>query len=135
MKELKLDRIFISRLGASGHGRDLDLVRATIELGHALGLRIIAEGIEDASTLTTLADLGCDRGQGYLIGIPKPASHLALIPGMPESAGAIGECAGFGRMRRRRSVDLPVMCFADEAVDRRRRGGAGEDRSPARVGS
>ena len=84
VKELKLDRTFITRLSASRHGRDLDLVRATIDLGHALGLRIIAEGIEDGSTLTALADLGCDRGQGYAIGIPKPASHLDLIPGMPE---------------------------------------------------
>ncbi len=109
VKELKLDRTFVSAIAASGHGRDLDLVRATVELGHALGLRIVAEGIEDQTTLTLLTDLGCDRAQGYLIGIPKPASHLALIPGMPESsvsdrAGLLPVGEGTGR-----SLNLPVM--------------------------
>ena len=55
VQELKLDRSFISRV-ADGHlHRDLDVVRSTIELGHALGLRIVAEGIEDVETLN-LAD-------------------------------------------------------------------------------
>jgi diguanylate cyclase (GGDEF)-like protein len=85
VKELKLDRTFISGLSAASGGRELDLVRATIDLGHALGLRIVAEGIEDEATLELLAGLGCDLGQGYLISIPKPASHLVLMPGMPTS--------------------------------------------------
>ena len=51
VKELKLDRIFISRLTDEDGERDLNLVRATIELGHAMGLRIVAEGIEDLATL------------------------------------------------------------------------------------
>jgi EAL domain-containing protein (putative c-di-GMP-specific phosphodiesterase class I) len=80
VKELKLDRTFIAGLARGESARDLDLVRATIELGHALGLRIVAEGIEDDATLTLLSDLGCDLGQGYLICIPKPANHLAWTP-------------------------------------------------------
>ena len=56
----------------------MELVRATIELGHALGLRVVAEGVEDATTLELLSDLGCDLAQGYFIGKPKPASQLAL---------------------------------------------------------
>jgi diguanylate cyclase len=80
VKELKLDRTFISGLGTGKGGRDLDLVRATIDLGHALGLRIVAEGIEDVATLELLTRLGCDLGQGYLISIPKPASHVVLLP-------------------------------------------------------
>ena len=63
---------------SSGVERDLDLVRATIDLGHALGLRIVAEGIEDQATLDLLAGLGCDIGQGYHIGMPKPASKTAF---------------------------------------------------------
>jgi EAL domain-containing protein (putative c-di-GMP-specific phosphodiesterase class I) len=78
VKELKLDRIFISGLSAQDGGRDLDLVRATIDLGHALGLRIVAEGIEDYATLELLSDLGCDLGQGNFIGKPRPASRLAF---------------------------------------------------------
>jgi diguanylate cyclase (GGDEF)-like protein len=80
VKELKLDRVFISRLTDSGGARDLNLVRATIELGHAMGLRIVAEGIEDLATLELLSELGCDLGQGYFIGKPKPADLLAFRP-------------------------------------------------------
>jgi diguanylate cyclase (GGDEF)-like protein len=79
VKELKLDRSFIAKLAAADGGRDLALVRATIDLGHALGLRIVAEGIEDKATLELLSDFGCDLGQGYLINIPKPAEHLTFV--------------------------------------------------------
>lgn len=82
VKELKLDRVFITGLTAPDSSRNRDLVHATIELGHALGLRIVAEGIEDNATLQLLTDLGCDLGQGYLISTPKPASRLALVPAM-----------------------------------------------------
>jgi diguanylate cyclase (GGDEF)-like protein len=80
VKELKLDRVFIAALSGDDRGRALDLVRATIELGHALGLRIVAEGIEDSATLELLSSLGCDLGQGYYISMPKPADALALKP-------------------------------------------------------
>jgi diguanylate cyclase (GGDEF)-like protein len=88
VKELKLDRTFIAGLNGQESGRGLDLVRATIELGHALGLRIVAEGIEDNVTLDQLTDLGCDLGQGYLISIPKPAAHLAFVAPMAGSQHA-----------------------------------------------
>ena len=78
--ELKLDRTFISGLTGSGQGRDLDLVRSTINLGHTMGLRIVAEGIEDNETLALLVDLGCDIAQGYCISRPKPAGELAIRP-------------------------------------------------------
>ena len=54
--ELKLDRSFIQGLVGGESYRDLDLVRSTIELGHAMGLRIVAEGIEDNATLELLTD-------------------------------------------------------------------------------
>ena len=78
VRELKLDRTFIAGLAANDSDRDLDLVRSTIELGHAMGLRIVAEGIEDSETLALLTDLGCDFAQGYCISKPKPASELAI---------------------------------------------------------
>jgi diguanylate cyclase len=80
VKELKLDRIFIAALTGDDSGRALDLVRATINLGHALGLRIVAEGIEDRATLELLSDLGCDLGQGNFISRPMPAHRLTFIP-------------------------------------------------------
>ncbi|HEX2823175.1 MAG TPA: EAL domain-containing protein [Streptosporangiaceae bacterium] len=80
VRELKLDRVFIAALTGDDRGRALDLIRATIELGHALGLRIVAEGIEDSATLELLSGLGCDLGQGYYISTPKPASMLTLAP-------------------------------------------------------
>ena len=74
--ELKLDRTFTKHVAH----RDKQLVRSTIELGHALGLRVVAEGVEDAATLDLLTQLGCDVGQGYFIGVPEPPSELAPEP-------------------------------------------------------
>ena len=79
--ELKLDRTFITGLAATGKQRDLELVRATIHLGHAMGLRVVAEGIEDDTTLSLLSELGCDLAQGYFIGRPLPATDLAFRTG------------------------------------------------------
>jgi diguanylate cyclase len=77
--ELKLDRTFINGLIADGGEQDVKLVRATIDLGHALGLTVVAEGIETLATLELLALLGCDRAQGYFTGRPVPASALDLL--------------------------------------------------------
>ncbi len=78
--ELKLDRAFITALSGEGNGREMELVRATINLGHDMGLRVVAEGIEDVETLDLLGDLGCDLAQGYFISRPTPASRLSLQP-------------------------------------------------------
>lgn len=93
--ELKLDRTFITGLGIDGdRDRDLQLVRATIELGHAMGLRVVAEGIEDAATLELLSELGCDLAQGYYICTPKPADEITFRPydegPVPLAAGTSG---------------------------------------------
>ncbi len=88
--ELKLDRSFIMGLAAADSERDLELVRSTIDLGHAMGLRIVAEGIEDEATLELLAGLGCDVVQGYCISRPKPAGELAFRADL----GAASEPAG-----------------------------------------
>jgi EAL domain-containing protein (putative c-di-GMP-specific phosphodiesterase class I) len=76
--ELKLDRAFITSLHAKGSGREMELVRATINLGHGMGLRVVAEGIEDVETLDLLGDLGCDLAQGYFISRPSPANKLTF---------------------------------------------------------
>jgi diguanylate cyclase (GGDEF)-like protein len=74
--EVKLDRSFLTTLDRQPNSRAL--VQATIELAHALGLHVVAEGVEEASTLTTLTDLGCDLAQGYYIGKPVAATELRL---------------------------------------------------------
>jgi len=78
--ELKLDRRFIIPLAGGARSRDSELVRATIELGHALGLDVVAEGVEDNGSLDLLRELGCDVAQGYGIGRPVPAADLVFDP-------------------------------------------------------
>jgi diguanylate cyclase (GGDEF)-like protein len=78
--ELKLDRSFIT--GIRNSQRDRDLVRSTISLGHALGLRVVAEGIEDWGTLDLLRALGCDVAQGFVISEPVPACDV-VFDGLP----------------------------------------------------
>jgi EAL domain-containing protein (putative c-di-GMP-specific phosphodiesterase class I) len=74
--EVKLDRSFLTTLNRQPNSRAL--VRATIELAHALGLHVVAEGVEEADTLNTLTNLGCDLAQGYYIGKPVAAAELTL---------------------------------------------------------
>ncbi len=81
--ELKLDRTFIGSLSAHGREQDVKLVRATIELGHALGLLVVAEGIETLATLELLALLGCDRAQGYFTGRPVAAGEFQASTAAP----------------------------------------------------
>jgi diguanylate cyclase (GGDEF)-like protein len=81
--ELKLDRTFIGGLSVTGREQDMKLVRATVELGHALGLLVVAEGIETLATLELLSLLGCDRAQGYFTGRPVPAQDFELTSTLP----------------------------------------------------
>jgi len=73
--ELKIDQTFVMGLGIPG--RDEAIVAATIEMAHALGLQVAAEGVEDARQLTALTRLGCDRAQGFHIARPAPVEVLA----------------------------------------------------------
>ena len=69
--ELKIDRSFVSPMLSDES--DLIIVRSTINLGHDLGLKVVAEGVEDEATLHRLAGLGCDLAQGYHFSKPLPA--------------------------------------------------------------
>jgi EAL domain-containing protein (putative c-di-GMP-specific phosphodiesterase class I) len=71
VSELKLDRAFLADLRQP---RNAAIVRSTIELAHALDLRLVAEGIEDADTLALLDGYGCDTAQGYHLGRPGDAA-------------------------------------------------------------
>jgi diguanylate cyclase (GGDEF)-like protein/PAS domain S-box-containing protein len=74
LNTLKIDKSFVQ--GLTTDENDAAIVRATIELGHNLGLKIVAEGVEDQATWDALAALGCDIVQGYLLSRPIPASAL-----------------------------------------------------------
>ncbi len=71
---LKIDRAFISRLG--GVDDSSTITRSIIALGHALDLKIVAEGIETRDQLSSLLSMGCSLGQGYLFAKPSPASEM-----------------------------------------------------------
>jgi EAL domain-containing protein (putative c-di-GMP-specific phosphodiesterase class I) len=71
---LKVDRSFVSDM--LGDESDRIIVRSTIDLAHNLGLRVVAEGVEDEATADLLAQLGCDQAQGYHFSRPMPAAQL-----------------------------------------------------------
>jgi len=72
--ELKIDKSFI--MGMSHNSNDAVIVRSTIELGHNLGLRMVAEGVEDAETWRLLRALGCDVVQGFHLSRPLPPAEI-----------------------------------------------------------
>ena len=74
VNELKIDRAFVSNM--SEDADMMTIVRSTIELGHNLGLKVVAEGIEDSKGYALLRGLGCDVAQGYYISPPMPAEAL-----------------------------------------------------------
>jgi EAL domain-containing protein (putative c-di-GMP-specific phosphodiesterase class I) len=74
--EVKIDRSFVREM----HTSQRPIVATTIELAHALGLRVVAEGIEDEGTLLALRELGCDLAQGYHLSRPlSPADFRAWL--------------------------------------------------------
>ena len=71
VEAIKVDRTFVNGLGIDQE--DSTIVEAVVNLGHSLGLSVVAEGVETPLQLTRLREIGCDRGQGYLFGRPRPA--------------------------------------------------------------
>jgi diguanylate cyclase (GGDEF)-like protein len=74
LSELKIDRRFIAALDSSRSNEAI--VRAIIQMAHALDLEVVAEGVEDAATLAALGTMGCDIAQGYYLCRPVPAAEL-----------------------------------------------------------
>jgi diguanylate cyclase (GGDEF)-like protein len=73
--ELKLDRSFAARV--TKEPRSAAIVRSTVELAHTLGLKVVAEGVEDRETLDAVESFGCDYAQGYYFSRPVPAAAFA----------------------------------------------------------
>lgn len=77
LSELKIDRMFVAQ--SHTDKGDAMLVRSTVQLAHELGLKVVAEGIEEGACLAFLAQIGCDHAQGYFVGRPLPAADLAAL--------------------------------------------------------
>ncbi len=74
--ELKIDRALVRRL-RSGSAEPDPIVRSSVEVGHSLGLNVIAEGVETLDQYETIRSLGCDVAQGFLIARPVPPEAFA----------------------------------------------------------
>ncbi len=93
--ELKLDRSFVLPMG--GDQRAAALVASVVDLAHSLGLRIVAEGVEDAGALDALTGYGCDEAQGFHLSRPLPGDELEAWLGrraLPGEPGALTGGAG-----------------------------------------
>ncbi len=88
--KIKIDKSFVKDM-ASNHS-DAVIVRSTVELGHNLGLKVVAEGVEDQAAWDSLKDLGCDSAQGYYMSRPLPSADFLVWMekspwGLPKKSG------------------------------------------------
>jgi diguanylate cyclase (GGDEF)-like protein/PAS domain S-box-containing protein len=74
--QLKVDRSFVRDM--TREQRDRAIVESTVALAHNLGLRVVAEGVEDQETMDLLRSLGCDTAQGFHLGRPQPADTAGV---------------------------------------------------------
>ncbi|WP_282946454.1 putative bifunctional diguanylate cyclase/phosphodiesterase [Cellulomonas endometrii] len=85
---LKVDRAFVAP--ALDDRVCAEILRSTVDLGHALGMQVVAEGVEDPRTLALLRDLGCDAAQGWALGRPEPAAAMdALLAAAGRQRGVV----------------------------------------------
>lgn len=86
MTQIKLDRSFVAPL--DDPGRDPGIVRAVVEIGRALGMPTVAEGIETVRQLEQLRALGCAYGQGFLLGRPADRDTISRFMVRPPTVWA-----------------------------------------------
>nr|MBA2381445.1 bifunctional diguanylate cyclase/phosphodiesterase [Chloroflexota bacterium] len=94
---IKIDRSFVD--GIDGDNSNLPIVEAVIALAHALGIEVVAEGIETVGQLDRLRELVCDRGQGYYYARPQPPEALRKL-----LAGGIAPRAQGPKRRPHRAI-------------------------------
>jgi EAL domain-containing protein (putative c-di-GMP-specific phosphodiesterase class I) len=82
---IKIDKSFV--MSMQSDAGNATIVQSTVDLGHNLGLEVVAEGVEDVDVYNTLADLGCDYAQGYFLSKPlapdKMTIWLEIFGGLP----------------------------------------------------
>ncbi len=72
LRMLKIDKAFVQELDKTGNTNSTTVVAAILALAHALNIQVIAEGIETRAQRDALMAMGCEMGQGYLLGYPAP---------------------------------------------------------------
>jgi len=77
LDDVKIDQAFVRDIASDD--KDTAIVRAIIELAHTLNLTVTAEGVESADQLRSLREMGCDKAQGYWLGVPIPAAQAAAL--------------------------------------------------------
>ena len=97
LSEVKIDRSFVQRMADDPDNEAI--VRSTIDLSHALGLRVVAEGVEDDAVARLLADAGCDIAQGWRYGRPMPADGLTYWLARRHTADPISDNTAVLRQR------------------------------------
>ena len=75
LRMLKIDRSFVAGLGQPSRHDSATVVASVLALARALGMQVVAVGIETEDQRRTLLDMGCELGQGYLLGRPAPLGH------------------------------------------------------------
>src|SRR5204862_1720655 len=74
---LKIDRSFVVRMRDAGYPRNI--VAMIVSLAHTLGLKVVAEGVEEEEQVRLLRELGCDQIQGFFVSVPVPAPQVAQL--------------------------------------------------------
>ena len=74
--ELKIDKSFVMNMAHDK--KNVSIVKAAVELAHTLGLKTVAEGVENEETFNILAEMGCDYAQGYQMAKPMPCDDLIV---------------------------------------------------------
>jgi len=77
LDDVKIDQAFVRDIASDD--KDGAIVRAIIELAHTLHLSVTAEGVESADQLRSLREMGCDKAQGYWLGVPIPAAQASAL--------------------------------------------------------
>jgi EAL domain-containing protein (putative c-di-GMP-specific phosphodiesterase class I) len=74
--QIKIDRSFVQEM--AGNTEDVHIVQSVVELGHSLGMHVVAEGVEDQQAMQLLAGMGCDLVQGYHVSRPLPPDDFLV---------------------------------------------------------
>jgi diguanylate cyclase (GGDEF)-like protein len=97
VQEVKVDKSFV--MGMGSEESDATIVRSIIDLGANLGLRVVAEGVEDEPTWFRLCELGCNVAQGYFLSAPVPAAQLTRWLRKREPSRFLGPLFGVGDLQ------------------------------------
>ncbi|HSL10471.1 MAG TPA: EAL domain-containing protein [Actinomycetota bacterium] len=103
IEEIKIDRSFVMQMHVDAN--DFMIVRATVDLGRNLGLRVVAEGVEDLETFDRLAEFACDEAQGFYISEPLPVDGFTRwlsVRNLEPSATAAASAEDAPEARRNR---------------------------------